>query len=80
MKKSLISFLFLFTLTSNLLYSQSLVVSGDTTVSGNANTTLENHFDVVNNSSFNLNVVCRKTEISSNRDWTNCKWLSYETF
>ena len=64
MKKSLISFLFLFTLTSNLLYSQSLVVSGDTTVSGNANTTLENHFDVVNNSSFNLNVVCRKTEIS----------------
>jgi len=64
MKKFLISFLFLFTFSLNLLYSQSLVVSGDTIVSGNANTQLENHFDVVNNSNVDLNVVCRKTEIS----------------
>ena len=64
MKKSLISFLVLFTFSLNLLYSQSLVVSGDTIVSGNANAQLENHFDVVNNSNVDLNVVCRKTEIS----------------
>ena len=64
MKKFLISFLFLFTFSVNLLYSQSLVVSGDTIVSGNANAQLENHFDVVNNSNVDLNVVCRKTEIS----------------
>ena len=64
MKKFLISFLFLFTFSLNLLYSQSLVVSGDTIVSGNANAQLENHFDVVNNSNVDLNVVCRKTEIS----------------
>jgi len=68
MKKFLISFLFLFTV--NLLFSQSLVVTGNTIVYGDSSAVvdgslyqLEAHLEVVNNSNNTVIVYCEKNEI-----------------
>ena len=47
----------------DFIIAQSLLVTGDTVVTGSALNILENHFDVVNTSSSNMTVVCRKTNI-----------------
>ena len=62
MKKFLISFLFL--LTANLLYSQSLVVTGDAIVYGDSSDfQVESHLQVMNNSNNTVIVYCQKNEI-----------------
>ena len=64
MKKFLISFLLL---TVNLLYSQSLVVSGDSIVYGNSSDfQLESHLQVVNTSNDTAVVYCEKNVILQN--------------
>ena len=70
MKKFLISFLLLFTV--NLLFSQSLSVSGDSIVYGNASDfQVESHLEVVNNSSNMVWVYCEKNIILQNQTGTN---------
>ena len=44
--------------------AQSFIVSGDTIVSGEANTQIEHHLDVKNISGNTINVVCQKTNIT----------------
>ena len=70
MKKFLIFFLFFF--TANLLFSQSLAVSGDSIVYGNSSLfNLESHLEVVNNSSNMVWVYCEKNIILQNQTGTN---------
>ena len=70
MKNFLISFLFL--LTANLLYSQSLVVTGDSIVYGNSSDfQVESHLQVVNNSNDTVLVYCEKNVILQNQTGTN---------
>jgi hypothetical protein len=69
-KKFLIFFLFL--LTANLLYSQSLAVAGDSIVYGNASDfQVESHLQVENNSSNMVWVYCEKNVILQNQTGTN---------
>ena len=70
MKKFLISFLFLFTV--NLLFSQSLVVTGDSIVYGNSSDfQVESHLQVFNNSNNTAIVYCEKNVILQNQTGTN---------
>jgi len=70
MKKSLTSFLLLFTV--NLLFSQSLSVSGDSIVYGNSSLfQLESHLEVANNSSNMVWVYCEKNVILQNQTGIN---------
>ncbi|MGY8989145.1 MAG: T9SS type A sorting domain-containing protein [Flavobacteriales bacterium] len=70
MKNFLISFLFLFTV--NLLFSQSLVVTGDSIVYGNSSDfQVESHLQVFNNSNNTAIVYCEKNVILQNQTGTN---------
>ena len=62
MKKHL---LFILVITQiGFISAQSLVVTGDTVITGDFNVQVEHHLDVKNISGSSISVVCQKTNIS----------------